>query len=103
MLARFLFEVDLRAKVVEPREGNIGDGPSTVYEESSEISGSESDGRPVRDRSVEHLVELGYVDPHDVAAREAVDNCRRCTELNRAISLMDAGLMAEAIVCSGAT
>ena len=94
-----LFDVELQANVVEPREGNIGDAAIDEEHESSELGDSESDACRVRDQSVEHLVELGYVDPHDVAARAAVDNCRRCTELNRAISLMDAGLMAEAVGC----
>ena len=70
-----LFDVDLQPKVVEPREGqHWRRSRSKSIEESSELIGRDSAGGRVRDQSVEHLVELGYVDPHDVAAREAVDN-----------------------------
>jgi tetratricopeptide (TPR) repeat protein len=48
------------------------------------------------DKEYEYLVELGYTDPIDVAASEAAFQCQRTTTLNRAISLIDAGLLDQA-------
>ena len=47
--------------------------------------------------AVEYLIELGYVDPLDIAAQNSVNLCRRTTELNRAISLLDAGQIDKSI------
>ncbi len=100
-----LFDVDLRPRLAlqpsrsEPWEWNFGDEPVEELDEA--IVSGENDpasGRG-RDPSVQHLVELGYVDPLDVAAKDAEDKCRSITEVNRAKSLMDAGLLAEAVAC----
>lgn len=47
--------------------------------------------------SVTHLVELGYTDPHAAKNRELAKRCRWETQLQRAISMLDAGLLAPAI------
>jgi tetratricopeptide (TPR) repeat protein len=44
----------------------------------------------------QHLSALGYEDPLEVAARETAIQRERTTILNRAISMMDAGLLAQA-------
>lgn len=54
-----------------------------------------------RNRETQHLTDLGYVDPIDLAASEAAHHCERTTILNRAISLMDAGLFDQAAVIFG--
>lgn len=41
------------------------------------------------DVSIEHLVQLGYVDPSDAAEREAVRNCQWSIKLHRVLSLID--------------
>ena len=50
-----------------------------------------------RNAAVRHLLELGYVDPEEVAAREVADRCRQETELNRVTSLAESGLVPQAI------
>lgn len=52
---------------------------------------------PPIDEAVRHLAELGYVDPLETQAHQQADQCRRETERNRALSLLDAGLIDEAI------
>lgn len=52
---------------------------------------------PPIDEAVRHLVELGYVDPLETQARQQAAQCRRETERNHALSLLDAELTDEAI------
>ena len=47
--------------------------------------------------AVSHLLELGYVDPDEIAAKEVANRCQQETELNRAISLLDSGLAPQAV------
>jgi tetratricopeptide (TPR) repeat protein len=94
-----LLEVDLKPKVRDPWKSVTSDESVDEQDESSVLVGDESASGRDLDPSVEHLVELGYVDPHDLAAREAAEQCRRITELNRALSLIDADLFAQAIAC----
>ncbi len=47
--------------------------------------------------AVQYLLELGYADPDEVAARESANRCRQETELNRAVSLLEAGLVPQAV------
>jgi tetratricopeptide (TPR) repeat protein len=94
-----LFEVDLKPKVVDLRKSDTTVESSDAMDESNSLIGDETASGRVQDQSVEHLVELGYVDPHDLVAQEASEHCRRMTELNRALSLMDAGLLAQATAC----
>ena len=54
-------------------------------------------GEAVVDEAVRHLVELGYEDPLESAAREQADKCRGETERNRALSQLDGGQCDEAI------
>jgi tetratricopeptide (TPR) repeat protein len=94
-----LFTVDQQSKIVQQREAYTIPQPVEASERPTvPTDGDVAVGR-ILDQSVEHLVKLGYVDPHDLASQEAVDKCRRSTQLNRAISLVDAGLLDEAVVC----
>jgi tetratricopeptide (TPR) repeat protein len=54
------------------------------------------DVRHIEDESVRHLVELGYVDPDEVAAREAALRSRLEAELRRAVELLGQGRSTEA-------
>jgi tetratricopeptide (TPR) repeat protein len=57
---------------------------------------SVADGNDQND-AVHYLLELGYADPDDVAARESANECRQETELNRAVSLLEAALVPQAV------
>jgi tetratricopeptide (TPR) repeat protein len=91
-----LFDVDLKPQTVDARELAAAAEPSDGPRESV-TPGNDSANDNDHNRGVEHLVELGYVDPHDVATRDMAEQCRRTTDLNRAISMLDAGLLAPAI------
>ncbi|GAG76994.1 unnamed protein product, partial [marine sediment metagenome] len=73
---------------------DTGTGPN----ESASPPVEGSTGRSNQEQSVHHLLELDYVDPEGLAAKESADHCRRETEFNRAISLLDAGLAPQAIL-----
>lgn len=90
-----LFEPDLAPSSIESWETQpiITKPQQTKWKENRE----RNPGEEVRHHAVEHLVELGYVDPLNIAAEESVAHCHRATVLNRAISLLDAGLMEQAI------
>jgi tetratricopeptide (TPR) repeat protein len=47
--------------------------------------------------AVSHLLELGYVDPDEIAAKEVANRCQQETELNRALSLLDGGFAPQAV------
>lgn len=47
--------------------------------------------------SVDHLYRLGYFDPQEIAAKQSIENCVWTADLNAAISLLDAGLVDQAI------
>jgi Tfp pilus assembly protein PilF len=49
------------------------------------------------DPSVHHLVELGYVDPHEIAARQAEKRLRLDLDLRRALDSINQGRGSEAI------
>lgn len=49
------------------------------------------------DPSVQHLVELGYIDPLETRARQDAERCQRETGRNRVLSLLDAGLLDQAV------
>jgi tetratricopeptide (TPR) repeat protein len=55
-----------------------------------------ADIRHSEDESVRHLAELGYVDPEEVAAREASLRSRLETELRRAVEMLGQGRTADA-------
>jgi tetratricopeptide (TPR) repeat protein len=59
-------------------------------------SESTSPGLPYQDGSVKHLVELGYVDPDVVAAREAALHRQLEAELQKATQLLGHGEIAQA-------
>jgi tetratricopeptide (TPR) repeat protein len=91
-----LFDADLKPQIVDTWEtqstGKIAEEPCELVAPVDYLAQDN-----VRNQGVEHLVELGYVDPHDTAAKEAAHQCLQITELNRAISLMDAGMISQAI------
>lgn len=71
------------------------DGPHQIRKEA--IGPDDDHWSQNPDPAIQHLVDLGYVDPMDVIAREAALQCDRTSLLNRAISMLDAGLCAPAI------
>ena len=91
------FEAVLKPKTVDTWE-TLGIDPCAYGQRTS---GRIADVQSVVDsdqhQSVAHLFALGYVDPHDTAARERADQCRRIGELNRLTSLLDSGLISQAI------
>lgn len=96
-----VFEVDLDPTVVDTCDIEVSDdtGTGPTESESPLVGGSASRDNQVP--SVQHLFELGYVDPEEVAAKESADQCRREIELNGAISLLDAGQTHQAISALG--
>src|SRR5688572_6331889 len=50
------------------------------------------------EQSVSHLVELGYIDPNEIAGREAAIRQQQQVELRQATDLTAAGRLAEATV-----
>ncbi len=91
-----LFDVDLKPQVVDTWETqSAGEIANETRESVVPVDNLANDA--ARHRGVEHLIELGYVDPQDLAAKQTVQQCERITEFNRAISLMDAGQLSLAI------
>ena len=90
-----LFAGGLVAEVIETWDSPSSKGAFPCELEVAACSEDTAKGIS-SDRETQHLAELGYVDPLDVAASEAALHCERTTTLNRAISLMDAGLPAQA-------
>lgn len=89
-----LFEGVLRSKAIATWDSHLVDEKARMNPELAALEDSENDR--ANDQEYEYLVELGYTDPIDVAASEAAIQCQRNTTLNRAISLMDAGLLDQA-------
>jgi predicted AlkP superfamily phosphohydrolase/phosphomutase/Tfp pilus assembly protein PilF len=92
-----LLEVDVKPEVVETWDTDVEKTSSENV--SSKLDQTNDNSRDSNDANsaVRHLLELGYVDPEETAAREAANRCRQQTELNRAISLLDCGLVSEAL------
>jgi tetratricopeptide (TPR) repeat protein len=74
------------------------DSPRETYQEKPEMAAPTGDiaSGSADNQGIEHLTELGYTDPLDVTASEAAIHCERTATLNRAISLMDAGVLDDA-------
>lgn len=49
------------------------------------------------DPSVEHLVQLGYIDPREIAEQERLRSCKWTVRFQQAISELDAGMLDHAI------
>ncbi|QEG36402.1 alkaline phosphatase family protein [Bythopirellula goksoeyrii] len=91
-----LFEPEIAKTSVETWESQssskqtLGQSDSNEFHEKLPPESHET-------REVNYLTELGYVDPLEIAAQASVNRCRLTTVLNRAISLLDAGLIDNAI------
>lgn len=92
-----VLEGDFEPAVVDTCDVEAPDDAGTGSDESTGpvVEGSTSPNG--ENQSVQHLLELGYADPVEVAARESARRCRQETDLNRVISLLDAGLVSQAI------
>ena len=91
------FEVDLELRAVDSCDDITPQDTGTGPVASARSLGEDETSRGTPEQSVQHLRELGYEDPEELAAQESADLCRRETELNRAISLLDAGLVPQSV------
>lgn len=90
-----LFEGDFVPEAIETWESRSS--AETCQSEHELASLKRDTGSDLSEnQEVEHLTELGYTDPCDVAAIEAAMHCQRTATLNMAISLVDTGLFAQA-------
>ena len=90
-----LFEGGLESETIETWDSRLPDEMSQMKRELAAPTENTANDR-ARNQETEHLIELGYTDPFDVAAGEAATHCQRTATLNRAISLMDTGLFDQA-------
>ena len=91
-----LFEIELTSRPVKSWDTLLQSSDFQAPTETNPSPESEFI-EPTGSSSVEHLFELGYVDPVELAAKESVRRCYRESEFNRATSLLDAGLVTQAI------
>jgi len=91
------FEAVLMPKTVDTSEALRIDPCAYGQRKSERLANLQSVADSDQQEAVAHLFALGYVDPHDTAARERADECRRMGELNRITSLIDSGLISQAI------
>jgi tetratricopeptide (TPR) repeat protein len=89
-----LFEGGFGSKAIGTWDSQLVDKKARMNPQLAALEDTEND--QAIDKEYEYLVELGYTDPIDVAASEAAFQCQRTTTLNRAISLIDAGLLDQA-------
>jgi tetratricopeptide (TPR) repeat protein len=82
---------NVKSESVETWDTNLGPDSQNGIEEFLVPERSQSADAIAANAAVRHLVELGYVDPKDTTARELADCCRRETELNRVVSLLESG------------
>lgn len=92
-----VLEVDLEPGVVDTCNDEADNETASGPPASAHSSGEGATSRGTPEQSVQYLLELGYVDPEEQAGKESADRCRRETELNKAISQLDAGLVSPAI------
>ncbi|MDZ4657601.1 MAG: alkaline phosphatase family protein [Bythopirellula sp.] len=90
-----LFEGGLVSEAIETWDSH---SPHDTFQVKHELTAPTEDTASglAHNQEIEHLTELGYTDPFDVAASEVAVQCQRTATLNRAISLMDAGLLVQA-------
>lgn len=88
-----LFEGGLATELIE--SWDLRSSCGTVQQSQAVASNAEdaSDRFP----ETQHLSELGYTDPLETLALEGAVQCQRMTDLNRAISMMDAGLFSQTV------
>lgn len=95
-----LIDADVLSELVIPERIETWDfcihAPPDAEEQPLGVADGDGD-EAVVDEAVRHLVELGYEDPLECAAREQANKCRGETERNRALSLLDGGNCEEAI------
>ena len=89
-----LFESPIPAETTETWESLASE--SAIVERETETTSEGDLSDQMSHQRVKHLLALEYLDPLDMTAREAVLHCERTAVLNRAISLLDTGLISEA-------